>query len=192
MNLVIKEKDKQILYLVIPIIIIIVDFLTILGWQCRLLFKYYKTVNTKKETIMTLQDDILNLDAYKNEISALDEKIKNPTVSISEEKDISVLIEDISDLANDSGVKILQIKPVLEIEDKDTTKIKNEEPSEVGIQIAAQADFHQLGNFISKVESAKSFLKVSALEIETDNKNYFIQNIKLFLKSYIKSEKELE
>lgn len=185
LNIVVREKDKQILYIVIFIIIIVIDLVVILGWQWRLLFGYYKSTNEKKQAIVALENDIRNLDRHKQEIADLDEKITHMKLLIIDEVDISSLIEDISNLANASRVKITQIKPVFDSDNPKIVEAKDGKFAEIEIRIVAKSDFHQLGNFISKVESAKSFLKLSSLEIVTDNRNYFVQNIGLSLKSFV-------
>lgn len=188
MNVVIRERDKQIIYLAIFIIVVIADVFLILGWQLRSLLNYYKIANERKEAITTLKSDILNLDSYKKEVAKLDEKVKSFKLLFTDEEDVSGLIENISGLANSSSVKIIQIKPVKESSDSAAVKAKDNKFTEIGIQIAAKADFHQMGNFISKIESSKSFLKVSSLEIETDSKDYYAQNIRLSLASFVNTK----
>jgi len=184
LNIVIKEKDKQILTIVIFVIIIVVDLVFILGWQWRLLSGYFKNAHEKKQAIVALEADVRSVEDYKKEIVNLEEKIAQKKLLIIDEMDVSALIENISNLADKSGVKITQIKPVIHSEPK-FVQARDSRFGEIEFQLIAKSDFHQLGNFISKLESAKSFLKLSALEISTDNRNYFVQNIGLSLKSFV-------
>ena len=185
MNIVIKEKDKQIVYSVIFAVIIIMDLIFILGWQWRSLINSYKEASERKQDIVAFESDIRNLEANKKEIIILVEKIKSMELLIIDEIDVSALVENISNLANSSGVKINQIKPVIDNNDPKFLQTEDAKFGEIEIQIIAKADFHQLGNFISKIESAKNFLKLFSLEIVTDNRNYFVQNISLSLKSFV-------
>lgn len=188
MGIVIREREKQIIYLAIFIVIVIADVFFILGWQFKLFFNYYKTTNLRKKAITTLKSDIINLDGYKREIAKLDEKTKDFNLLIADEKDISILIENVSNLANSSSVKIIQIRPVKDKSEKSTIKAKNSSFSQIVIQISARCDFHQLGNFMSKIETAKNFLKPASLEIQTDGKDYFVQNVKLSLISFVNTK----
>ncbi len=187
----IREKDKQIIYLVLFTIIIVIDLMVILGWQLRLLFKYFNTSNERKQSIELLESDIRNLDKYKLEITDLDKKVNNLKLLVSEEEDISALIENISHLADSSDIKITQIKPEMDMDEKKFVGTKEDKFSQIEIQIVAKSDFHQLGSFVSKIESAKNFLKFTSLELETDNRNYFIQNVNLSLISYVRIKKEM-
>lgn len=185
MALLIKEKDKQIIFLAVFAIIIIVDLIFILGWQWRLLSGYYKSANEKKQAIAALEKDVRNLDVYKKEIVDLDKKITDKSRSIINEMDVSVLIENISNMADSSGVKITQIKPVIDVSNEKFIQTSDAKFKEMEIQIIAKSDFHQLGNFISRIESARNFLKLFSLEIVTDSRNYFVQNIALSLKTVV-------
>ncbi|MFC1709904.1 type 4a pilus biogenesis protein PilO [Candidatus Omnitrophota bacterium] len=189
LNIVIREKDKQIAILVAFFMIIALDLIFILGWQWRSLSSNYKNASEKKQIINSLEIDLRNLDGYNNEILGLDEKISKLKLSIIDEVDISALIENISNLADSSGVKITQIKPVFEASESKYVEAKDSKFAEVEIQIIAKSDFHQLGSFISKIESAKNFLKVYSFDITTDNRNYFVQNIALSLKSFVNLKK---
>lgn len=188
MNIKLKNKDKQTIFLAAIVIFIVIDlFIIIVGWQCRSLFKYYKAAAEKRQMIAMLENDIKNLNSYRQEISDLETSIRNLELLVTNEANISGLIENISNLANICGVKIIQVKPeVVDEDDKSTgLQIKDNKFGEIEIQLVAKADFHQLGSFISKIESEKNFFKVTSLEIETASENYMIQNIRLSLKSII-------
>lgn len=185
MNIVIREKDKQIAIIAGFTIIILVDLFFILGWQWRSLSAYFKDTSQKKQDIVSLVTDIRNLDGYKNEIVDLDDKIARLELLIVDEVDVSSLIENISNLADSSGVKITQIRPAASSDGQRFVQAKDAKFGEIEIQIIAKSDFHQFGNFISKIESAQNFFKLSSLEITTDSRNYFIQQIALSLKSFV-------
>jgi Tfp pilus assembly protein PilO len=153
LSIVIKEKDKQVAILVAFFIIIALDLIFILGWQWRTLSNKYKSASQKKQAIVALETDLRNLDSYKNEITALDKTISNLKLFIIEEVDISALIESISNLADSSGVKITQIKPVMDTSDPKFVEVRDAKFGEIEIQIIAKSDFHQLGSFINKLET---------------------------------------
>ncbi|MFH1622706.1 MAG: type 4a pilus biogenesis protein PilO [Candidatus Omnitrophota bacterium] len=181
-----QDKDKQVVSLVVFIVIILIDLIFILGWQWRLLSGYYKNAKEKKQSIISLKIDLQNLDNYNKEMSNLDERVTSMKLLIIDEADISALIENISNLADSSGVKVTQIKPVIDSIKPRYIQARDTKFQEIDIKIIAKADYHQFGNFMSRIESAKSFLKLSELEMETDNRNYFTQNIGLTLKTFVK------
>ncbi|MDD5006067.1 MAG: type 4a pilus biogenesis protein PilO [Candidatus Omnitrophica bacterium] len=179
------EKNKQIILLVILAIIVVADLAIIGGWQYNLLSRYSRDVSSKEKSIAALERDIRNLDKNKQEMAELDEKNNNFKIMIVDEKDIAVLIEKISNLADDSGVKIIQIKPLMDNSDLNIIEAKDSKFREIEIQIVGKADFHQLGNFVSSLESASNFFKVSSLDIESQDKDYLVQNIRLSLTTFV-------
>lgn len=188
MNLVIREKDKLIVGITLFVIIVVSDLVMGLGWQYRLLSDYGEKVNTRTLGIRILENDIKNLDRNKEETADLDEKIDNLKLLITDERDISVLIENISNSADSTGVKIIQVKPATDVSNLRTVETKDGKFGEIEIQIMGKSDFHQLGNFVSKIESVKGFFKISSLEIEGDSKDYFTQNILLSLRTVVNLE----
>jgi Tfp pilus assembly protein PilO len=184
-KLVIREKDKQIVLLAFFIAFIVIDVAMLLGWQCRLFSKYSQTLSKKKQIMVNLDNDIMNFNKTKKEAGDLDEKAGVLRISIMDEKNISALIENISNLANSSGVKITQIKPVMDISDSQIIEAKDNKFKEVEIQIVGKSSFHQLGNFISQIEKDKTFFKISSLDIEADAKDFKAQNVRLSLKTFV-------
>ncbi|MDD5355439.1 MAG: type 4a pilus biogenesis protein PilO, partial [Candidatus Omnitrophica bacterium] len=155
------------------------------GWQYRLFSKYSETLTKKKQAMVNLERDINNLDRTKKEAGDLEKKIDDLCLFVIEGENISALIEDISKLANNSGVKITQIKPVMDNVNFETVDVKDIKFHEIEIQIVGQSGFHQLGDFISRVESAKNFFKVVSIGIDPNDKDYNVQNIKLSLRTYV-------
>jgi Tfp pilus assembly protein PilO len=184
-GLIIKEKDKQIALIILFAIIIAVDLAIVLGWQYRLFSKNNETLVNKKKMLNSLENDLKNLDKTTQEIGDMDAKINMFYSSMVEEKNISTLIEDISNLANLSGVKITQIRPITDNINFEIIEAKDSKFNEIEIQIVGKANFHQFGNFINRIESAKTFYKVDSFEIEADAKDYNVQNIRLSLRTYV-------
>jgi len=185
MNIAIKEKDKKIVFVTLFVIFIVLDMAMLLGWQYRLFSKNSETLTKKKQAMANMERDISNLDRIKKEAGDIEKKTGDLCLSIKEGENVSALIEDISKLANNSGVKITQIKPVMDDVNFATVDIKDVRLHEIEIQIVGQSGFHQLGDFISKVESAENFFRVVSLSIDPNDKDYNVQNIKLSLRTYI-------
>lgn len=187
-----KDKDKKLVIIIGFILFIVIDVVMIFfGWQCRSLFGYYKLAGERSQQIKTMENDIINKERYGQELSELDRTIDDLRLRVSDEAEVPVLMENISRLASAIGVRVLQIKPTLEIKkvppsDAEATETEKEKFGEIIISIVAESGFHQLGAFISRLESEKNLFRLSSIEIQTDAKNYLVQNIRLSLKSTIR------
>ena len=89
---------------------------------------------------------------------------------------ISWLIEEISRLANQEEVRILQLSPVRE---------KSQEKSLFTlIKLELYAGYHQLGRLLAELENYPILLQIEELDIE-QSKDPFKQDINLRLKAYL-------
>lgn len=86
---------------------------------------------------------------------------------LSKEKELPMLLEDLSKMARNSRVKILGITPLDSAARayKKGEKKKEEVYQEVPIRISAESGYHELGIFISKLERSERYLQVSDLKI---------------------------
>lgn len=185
----VKLKDKKVIYIAGGIALLLIDIIVIFGWQCRSLVHNFALAGERRQQILTMEKDIINKEKYKKELSDLNTVVGTLKDSIIDESDVPVLMENISTLARTIGVKILQIKPVFEFDRNAASgvvTVNEEQFATIGIRIAAECGFHQLGAFISRLESAENFFRLAAIEIQTDTKNYLVQNVRLSLTSVIK------
>ena len=86
------------------------------------------------------------------------EKSINVYKNLLVKKDASSVINTISNIAKESGVKIISVRPVSEKRYPDYIK------SPFSLMLSA-ADYHTLGRFISKIESYRDVYVVEAIEI---------------------------
>lgn len=77
---------------------------------------------------------------------------------LPEKAEISWLIETINKLADDAGISLLSVTPV------------SREPFEgyyrLPVRIDIECSYHQLGDFVSRVENSPRFLSVRAMRVE--------------------------
>lgn len=98
---------------------------------------------------------------------------------------ISSLLEQFSSIAESSGVKILKLKP---IEDSNITP-KPQGTSiiyyEYPIVIDAKAGYHQLGDFINKLENMDRFIRAMDVDIKGNDKDPRHHDIRLKIVTYV-------
>lgn len=98
---------------------------------------------------------------------------------------VSSLLEDFSNVAEASGVKILRIKPLEEPVPISKQKPVNNAYSEFPILIEARAGYHQLGVFINKLETMDRFIKVTDLDMAGTDKDPRHHDIKIRIITYV-------
>lgn len=98
---------------------------------------------------------------------------------------ISSLLEDFSNIAESSGVKILRLKPIEEPPPVSRQKAVSNSYSEFQILIEARAGYHQLGVFVNNLENMDRFIKVTDIDVAGTDKNPRYHDIKMRIITYV-------
>lgn len=124
-----------------------------------------------------------------NEIDDIKKKVVAYSNKLPNEEEFPALLENLSAMAQNTDVKITKIIPI-----KDTEAQASEKPAspiyqEQKILINAQCDYHQLGTFISELESAERFMEISDITIESVKATPRRHNVQLIVKTFILKDK---
>jgi len=98
---------------------------------------------------------------------------------------VSSLLEDFSNVAESSGVKILRIKPLEEPAGLTKQKPANNSYAEFPILIEARAGYHQLGAFVNKLETMDRFIRVTDIDVAGTDKDPRHHDIKIRILTYV-------
>ena len=120
-----------------------------------------------KETLLQRRDALLS------KINSYEEKL-------SSEKEIPALLEELSEMANQTGVKIDSIEPP-----KLGTAEKGKLYQEVPILIRGKSGYHQLGRFINRLENSARFMKVKGIDITGNTAGYGTHSFTLRAIAYV-------
>ncbi len=130
------------------------DQLTVLNDK---LGKLGQDIAVSEAKIMRLDDLIAENKMLQARLAALKEQLP-------EEKEVSVLLQQISELGLTSGLKILLWKP----QDKKT------EPSglyvEIPVNVEVLAEYHKLGDFYSHISRLSRLVNISDIKLIADTK----------------------
>jgi len=181
-------KNKQLVVIVGIIIVFLIDLFVILPWQIRSLVNLFKITKEKKEALLQLEVDTKSLEPYKKQVLDLEANERGLNASIKNEDEVLFLIENISSIAKEMGIKIMQIRPIKDLDDALEVSSKDSSYSEVQIEMSAKAGFHNFGRFLSKIENNKLFYKVDSLDIEVDDKDIYFQPIRVLFRCPIKND----
>lgn len=117
-------------------------------------------------------------DNFKKQASYLEKRLPG-------QDQISSLLEDFSNVAESSGVKILRIKPLEAPAPLSKQKSVNNSYTEFPILIEARAGYHQFGAFVNNLETTDRFIKITDIDMAGTDKDPRHQDIKIRIITYV-------
>lgn len=164
------KTKKQMLGIYIAVLVIALSFFFYIFVRPSLakLSALIPKVQAIRANIRTVSDDLLFEDKLKKQTQALQAKLGEYEKRLSREKEIPLLLENLSNIARSSGVKIQSITPLSRSQAyKNDNHDKGETVyQEVPIAITAASGYHELGDFVSTLESDKRFMQVSDIKVK--------------------------
>jgi len=152
-----------------------------------------KGFNKAQTEITRIKKDINNFKAESKKIKELESKQVSPKAGLKEKRIITEaqfasLLQDISKIANNNEVKILQLKPFRQSlpanQDAKVKALGSFTPFLILLDLSS--GYHNLGKFINGLENLESFVKVQEIKIEPFEDTYLNQKVNLVLVTYVK------
>ena len=125
---------------------------------------------------------------YERKVLEYKEKIEHYEKRLLTREKMPSLLEAVSDMAIDSGIRIVAITPVMLFK----TPVAGEEQPyrEIPIWISARSGYHQLGSFINSLENAHYFMKVADIQIRSNKRTPARHDVELLIVTYVLSKEE--
>ena len=144
-------------------------------------------VRKYKTEIRALRNDLPFMDKFEEKKRLMREKLAGYEEKLSREKEIPALLESLSKLARTSRVKILGITPLTKrpVAQKKGVAGGGAIYEEVPISVSAQSGYHELGNFISRLENDKRFMRITDINIRANSSNPKRHEIKFVVYAYM-------
>jgi Tfp pilus assembly protein PilO len=133
------------------------------------------------------ENAVANIPRYKAQIEGMRERLSNQKKKLSTKQEISSLLKRLSEIAKDSGVKILSIKPHPAVAGQQQDMASGTY-QKYPISIKAVCGYHQLGIFLNKLENADTFMRVSNIKITANPENFTQHFIYILVNTYILNE----
>ena len=175
------EKKKILaLYALGFLVVFALYFMLLLKPTLGALATLIPEVRTLKTDIKAVNDDLNFEDKLKNKFESVQSKLKEYGNKLSRERELPKLLENLSDTAKSSRVKILSISP----QNKKDTGEEDGICQEMPIAITGQSSYHDLGSFINKLENDERYMQVSDIKIKTNPSNPKKHNIEFVVSAY--------
>jgi Tfp pilus assembly protein PilO len=176
-----NNKQRLILVALFGLLIAYADIAVILKGELAWVGSTNSKVTKLEKGIIAVHKDLVNLESRKT----LQAKTLSQAKTIITEDQRQVAFEYIYDTANKYEVKIVQLKPSMDMKAKGETmdKIKL---VPVLLNLDLVCGYHNLGAFMNALENGKYFFAVTQMRITRNSSDSFRHNVSAVLKTYVK------
>ena len=187
LNLLKKAKKNELMAVVVIAccILFVIYYLLFLSPVILKFLELHRDVSRTQSKLDSAMLSINRTPQIKKEISELDEKGLLYANKLPKEEEFPLVLENLSDMAKTTGVKITKIMPYkdyLPVSDSGSISAVYKQRE---ISITAQCGYHQLGEFIAELEGAERFMETSDIRINSNAANPKRHNIELVVKTFI-------
>ncbi|MBL7155948.1 MAG: type 4a pilus biogenesis protein PilO [Candidatus Omnitrophica bacterium] len=181
------ESKKKILLIYILILVLIFGlyFYFFLNPSLAKLAQIIPEAHVLRAEIRLVKSDLNFEDKLKERLRVLGQTMEKYENKLSREKEIPMLLENLSKIAKSSKVKILSITPIDKaLKGQQGAGAKKDIYQEVPIIITAQSGYHELGIFINKLETDERYMQVSDIEIRSGKANPKRHDMEFIVNAY--------
>ena len=183
----IRKNQKLITYILILVCFLFTDLRLFIMPSINSLKHILPQMSRLKRELNIAKSTIRNMPVHKQQIVELQEKLSLHKKKFSTEKQISSLLKELSDMAKNSEVKIVTIKPYPPIIGKEND-VSTGAYSKFPILVKAVCGYHQLGIFLSRLENSDTFMRVTDIRINSEPKVSSEHPVYMVINTYIITE----
>ncbi|MFA5085496.1 MAG: type 4a pilus biogenesis protein PilO [Candidatus Omnitrophota bacterium] len=127
---------------------------------------------------------IKDFESLSRSLKEQSRKVESYEKKLPAEQEIPALLENLSNMAKNSNIKIVGIVPAMSYF-KDEKPVKQSQIyREIPILITAKSGYHELGRFLSNLENADRFMKVADIDIKANKANPKKHDVELMVCTY--------
>ncbi len=183
----IARNQKLILYGIITLCLLVANYTLFLRPTISSLLQTVPKLRQLKTQLADHENAVASIPRYKAQIEKARKDISQHKKKLSTKQEISSLLRDLSEIAKDSGVKIVSIKPYPVVSEKQQNTALSAY-QKFPISIKAVCGYHQLGTFLNKLENADIFMRISDIKISSDPKDFTHHLVYVLVNTYILNE----
>lgn len=178
-----KNQKQAVIFVVLALLIAFVLYFNfLLKPQVVGVISIFGKMRKMSSDLKNAEKEIGKVERYKKDIAAYDEKVSRYEKMLPVKQEIPSLLDKLSDMARGSGVKIVGIAPEIP---KGPAEGKNLVYQAIPILIKAKSGYHELGEFMAKLESSDRFMKVADIIIKANSAAPQKHDIELLILTYI-------
>ena len=196
MKIALSKREQRVVFSIAGLALLIGWLYTayIVGPLTREAARLGREVRSARARLASLEAVMTQEPKIRGQFQQWDEKVKVLRSQLPAQEELPAVIELLSDLATESQVKIQAIFPQRSLNEKDDAKSGKSDSADPGvykdvvIQIDALAGYHQLGTFLSLVESGRRPMRLSSLRMAGDSKDPKRHHVKILIRAYFATD----
>jgi Tfp pilus assembly protein PilO len=181
------KNQKLIIYGIITACLLIANYTLFLKPTVVSLKDTLPRVTQMKRQFAADTNLIANIPRFKSQIEDMRKSMASFNKRFSTKQEISELLAGLSDIAKDSDVKILSVKPH-PVVDVQSSQAVSGVYQKFPISIRAICGYHQLGAFLNRFANEETFMRVADIKITADPKDPSQHMVYILVNTYIVSE----
>lgn len=154
--------------------------------KARLLGAEAKTL---QQNLKAAKTALSGFSQFEKEVTRLREKTKELAIRFPSKTELPELLEHLSEIADKSGVQIVEISPSRMIQTAEKEKVSSTLYEEIPIALTAKSGYHELGAFINQLENSERIFTVKNVEIKADPSDSKRHHVALVVETFVR-EKE--
>lgn len=188
MNLQELKENKSIKIIstvIVSYFVLIISFyLLIVSPKLSILIKVSSGIKVKERAVKKIgnyQGLENKIEKAKNKMSELKLDIEYYEKMLPTEREIPRLLQYISQIARETNIKLIELEQLAE------KKPEEEQSLYVAVPIALTigGDYHDLGLFMNKIETADRFMKIETFNISSDDETPLSHEARLLIHTYM-------
>jgi type IV pilus assembly protein PilO len=170
--------------MVSSVVFFVVYLLLFLWPQLARIGDIFAKMGETKAYLETIALNVARIDQFRHKVEAYKNKISSYEKRLPAEREIPALLEDLSNMAKTSGIKILSITPVV-APPREGRARKDQIYQEMPIMITAKSGYHELGQFLASLENASRLMKVVDIDIKANKATPRKHDVELVVSTFI-------
>ena len=162
----IDEKNRHYFLIGALLFIFLLDYFILMRPQLVTLTKINPEIKLLSQDSEKAQEDIGKLGFYQTEVKRLESQLAQTSKTIKSKEEVSIILEQISRMANRNNIRIDQIMPSME-EQKVLLEDNKRTYYALPILVQAKSGYHDFGRFLNQMERNDLFLYVASFSIIT-------------------------
>jgi type IV pilus assembly protein PilO len=179
-----EEQNRMYIILGVTVVLAALYLTFIIVPKFGQLSKASRVVNDLNNKIEQLNVRVKRQTAMKDKLDEFRKEYDGYSKRLPKEKEIPGFLEGVSSVAKTSKVKILSLTPS-DLKPVMTDGKENEYYKEMPILVTAKSGYHQLGEFVSDLETGTRFLHIGNLRIQYDSGFPRMHNVRMELSTYV-------
>ncbi|MCM8819669.1 MAG: type 4a pilus biogenesis protein PilO [Candidatus Omnitrophica bacterium] len=159
------KLNKEIFIFCVVLFIIVIEVFLLLPVAVKSTISINKKISAVKKDIIAIEKDWPLKSAYIQKISQLTQQISNLNTKYISPQQISSLLSFISSESKKFNIEIQQIKPA-NLQKKESLKLGAF--SYIPIDIALNANFHDLKAFLEYLQNSNYFFEITKIDITSE------------------------